>query len=277
MTGMLVNGEPVSVVTAQDRAVQYGDGLFETIALRNGKLELWAQHMERMQQGCRRLGLPVIDEQIWRQDIARLHPGNHAVIKLLLSRGASGRGYRYADPVTPTRMVSLHDWPDYSGCWMGQGVRVGLCATPVSVNRALAGIKHLNRLDNVLARNEWQDINIAEGLMADDVGNVVEGTMSNLFAVKNNILMTPVLNRAGVSGVMRHLVLDMARQQQLAISECDIRIADLFEMDELFLTNSVIGIWPVIQLDKKQFQAGRITQLLKQTLLSEMAKHVSPV
>lgn len=277
MTTMLINGEPLSIMACNDRAVQYGDGLFETIALRNGQLELWAQHMARMRLGCQRLNLPLIDEQIWLNDIAQLRVSGNAVIKLLQSRGVGGRGYYYNDDIKSTRVVCVHDWPNYPQQWSEQGVTVCVCQTPVSANKSLAGIKHLNRLDNVLARNEWHDTQIAEGLMADHAGNVIEGTMSNLFAVKNNILFTPVLNDAGVRGVMRDHIVGVARSHQLSVNECAIKMHDLFAMDELFLTNSIIGIWPVTKLEHKQFSAGALTQKLKQLLLLEQAANVSSV
>lgn len=273
MTTTLINGELISLISAQDRAVQYGDGLFETIAWRHGKLELWSQHMARMQRGCQRLGMPVIDEKIWLDDIKQLPRADKAVIKLIQSRGVGGRGYRYQTDMTPTRAVSVHAWPDYPSQWAEQGVMVRLCQTPVSVNRALAGIKHLNRLDNVLARNEWQDTHIAEGLMSNDAGMVIEGTMSNLFAVKNNVLLTPALQQSGVCGVMRERVIAIAQAQSMQVTECDIKQNELFTMDELFLTNSLIGLWPVKQLEQQVFQVGKVTCLLKQSLIMELNKY----
>lgn len=275
MTNTIINGECISLLAAQDRAVQYGDGVFETIAWRQGKLELWPQHLARMQRGCRRLGMPVVDEKLWLDDIKRLPRADQAVIKLIQSRGACGRGYRYSAATAPTRIVSLHAWPDYPASWAEQGVNLRLCQTPISVNSALAGIKHLNRLDNVLARNEWQDADIAEGLMCNAAGQVIEGTMSNVFAVKNNVLLTPSLQQAGVYGVMREQVMALARAQSIPVRECDITPAELLTMDELFLTNSLIGIWPVIQLEQQRFDAGKITGLLKKSLHLEMAHYVS--
>jgi 4-amino-4-deoxychorismate lyase len=277
MTTTLINGELISLIPVQDRAVQYGDGLFETIAWRNGKLELWPQHMARMQRGCQRLGMPIINEKIWLVDIKQLPLADNAVIKLIQSRGAGGRGYRYNADMAPTRVVSVYAWPDYPPQWAEQGVVIRLCQTPVSVNHALAGIKHLNRLDNVLARNEWQDADIAEGLMSNDAGDVIEGTMSNVFAVKNNVLLTPALQQSGVCGVMRERVMALAHAQSIPVTECNIKQTELFNMDEVFLTNSLIGIWPVKQLEQQSFNVGKVTCLLKQSLQMELTKYGSPV
>jgi 4-amino-4-deoxychorismate lyase len=141
----------------------------------------------------------------------------------------------------------------------------------------MAGLKHFNRLENVLARNEWIDNSIAEGLMLDDHGNVIEGTMSNVFAAKDGELHTPQLNRAGVSGVMRAHVINLAKQQNLIVHEHDISLSTLRQMDEVFLTNSLIGIWPVKKIQATDFTVGRITQLLiKKLKLNDYAQAISP-
>lgn len=275
MTNTIINGEPASVLASNDRAIQYGDGLFETLAVRNGKIEYWSQHMARLRRGCLQLQLPIIDENIWLDDIKQLNTGVNSVIKLVQTRGAGGRGYNYQDDIKPTRMVVVSEWPAYPLHWTEQGVWVRRCATPITMNTALAGVKHLNRLDNVLARHEWQDKNIAEGLMCDASDNVIEGTMSNVFAIKDNLLYTPALHRAGVRGVMREQIMFMAAQLNFSVQERDISIKELFTMDEIFLSNSLIGIWPVITIDEKNYTVGKITKILQQHLKQDVSRHDS--
>ena len=275
MSSVIINGEPGTQLASSDRAIQYGDGVFETLAWRDRGLEFWPQHMARMQQACKQLKLPVIDPTIWLQDISQLTLGERAVIKLILSRGTGGRGYAFSDKLQPSRLVAAYAWPNYSPQLNTQGIALRRCATPVSMNTALAGIKHLNRLDNVLARNEWQDSAIAEGLMCDIDDNVIEGTMSNLFAVKQSVLYTPLLNRAGVRGVIREQIILIANRLKLSVIERDIKVNELLTMDELFITNSLIGIWPVIKFENAHYAVGKMTQQLQQQLQQDLRTHVT--
>lgn len=269
MTQFMVNGNNGDSISLQDRGLHYGDGLFETIAYDSGKLLLWSQHMQRLQAGSERLGLPVIPEQQWLDDIQQLSfEQPRAVIKIIQTRGPGGRGY-YATELTPTRIVSLYPWPSYPES-NGQGVKLRFCETNVSVNSTLAGLKHLNRLDNVLARNEWHDPAIAEGLMLDGIGMVIEGTMSNVFGIKDNVLYTPDLTRAGVAGVVRDEILQLAGKQGMDIRCMDISQQQLLDMDELFISNSVIGIWPVIQLDNHRWTKGPVTNKITEMLTREI-------
>jgi len=272
MNTVLINGEQLSSIACSDRGLHYGDGLFETIAYRNGRLQFWREHLQRMHNGCRRLGLVPVDEQRWLDDIARLDLAGDAVVKLLLTRGSGGRGYRAPATVNATRMVAAYDYPDYPE-QNSAGVRVRICNTPVSMNSALAGIKHLNRLDNVLARNEWQDEDIAEGLMCDDLGHVIEGTMSNLFGVQNNALYTPVLKKSGIEGIIRQKVIELAKAGDIVIQQVAITRDQLLRMDEVFLTNSLMGIWPVIQIDKQKYEKGAVTRMLMERLDMEQGAY----
>lgn len=248
MQNILINGQAASQIDVRDRGFQYGDGVFETIACRNGQLQFWQAHMQRLQGACERLNLPVIPEQQWLDDIASLQPRGDAVIKLILSRGVSGRGYAYSDSEQqPVRVCAVYPWPDYPQ-QNQQGIRVMICKTPLSINPALAGIKHLNRLDNVLARNEWRDAGIAEGLMLDHQQHVVEGTMSNVFCVLDDQLYTPSLEQCGVRGVMRKQIIQLARSQGITVNEIDISLQNFLQMDEICVSNSLIGIWPVTSI-----------------------------
>jgi 4-amino-4-deoxychorismate lyase len=137
---------------------------------------------------------------------------------------------------------------------------VRYCATRATENTALAGLKHLNRLDSVLAQLEWSDPAIAEGLLCDSQGSVVGGTMSNLFAVRDRTMLTPRIDRCGVSGIMRSVVIDAARNEGLEVVEQALSLADVAAADELFLTNSIIGVWPVRALDAKNYPVGAVTR-----------------
>jgi len=254
MNKILVNGNEQSSVDVRDRGFQYGDGLFETIAYKNGQLQLWDEHMQRLQESAERLSLSTVDESLWLDDIKKLNLSTDAVVKLTLTRGVSGRGYVYGNDATTSRISAAYNWPEYAES-NSLGVTACLCETPISVNSALAGIKHLNRLDNVLARNEWNDAHIAEGFMLDQNQHVIEGTMSNVFCVLDDELYTPSLECSGVAGVMRQHVIKLAEKNNIPVNVIDISEQNFLHMDSLFITNSLIGVWPVtkILVDDQQF------------------------
>jgi len=192
-----------------------------------------------------------------------------AVLKLILSRGEGGRGYRYPESVQPSRIFMRHPWPDHPQQNGREGVQVRFCNITLARQPALAGLKHLNRLEQVLARNEWQDAQMAEGLMLDENGNVIEGTMSNVFMVQNGILYTPDLSACGVAGIMRDTVLELARNTDMTVRITNITKDQLCEADEIFLTNSLIGIWPVNRLEGQTFAVGDISRRLQMLLNRE--------
>ena len=247
MNKVFINGSEQSNVNVADRGFQYGDGIFETVAYKNGQLQLWDEHMQRMQDSAERLSLAITDESYWLDDIKKLNLSGDAVIKLTLTRGISGRGYAYANNDATSRITAVYNWPDYAEN-NSEGVTACLCETPISVNSALAGIKHLNRLDNVLARNEWSDAHIAEGFMLDHNKHVIEGTMSNVFCVLDDEIYTPSLQSSGVAGVMRHHIMKLAEISAIPVNVIDISEQNFLHMDSIFITNSLIGIWPVTKI-----------------------------
>ncbi len=260
MIGMLVNGVPGTSIDANDRGLHYGDGLFETIAVHDGAPALWDRHMRRLSLGCERLGITPIDTaQLLRESLQLCDGVAQGVLKIIITRGSAGRGYRAPPSGTaqPTRLVALHAWQEYPVAFWVEGVAVRLCSTRLSSNPALAGIKHLNRLEQVLARSEWDDTAIPEGLMLDGEGHVIEGTMSNLFIVRNERLLTPDLSRCGVAGVMRAGILDSMRDAGIPAEITQITLDDVKSSDEVFLCNSLIGVWPVKHFAGIDFPAHR--------------------
>ncbi len=264
---MLIDGKDSDLIAADDRGLLYGDGLFETLAVHNGEPRLWPQHMARLTQGCARLGITPPAADLLHDEARSLCAGSgRAVLKIIVTRGSGGRGYRPPSPALPRRILSLHPWPDYPEHWSRQGINVRLCDTPLGASPRLAGLKHLNRLEQVLARAEWDDPEIAEGLMLDTAGGLVEGTMSNLFLVRDGRLRTPALERCGVAGVMRARVLELAAQGGIACEVSELGLADLQAADEVFVCNSVIGIWPVRRVQNMEFTPGPVTRFLQQAM-----------
>ena len=274
----LLNGESRHLVDVSDRGFQYGDGLFETLEVLQGKALFLDRHLQRLTDGCQRLLLPPPDWQLLQQEAQQLIANTeHGVLKIIITRGVGGRGYRQPDAIVPTRLLSLHPYPQYPSALQSQGIVTRFCDQLLSINPSLAGIKHLNRLEQVLARAEWRDEAIQEGLMRDSNGHLIEGTMSNLFMVKNAVLYTPALTQSGIAGIVRQLVLEFAEQISLPVSIQSLNKDQLLQADEVFVTNSVIGIWPVKQIAEQFFQVGAWTQrlqtLLNQARLSEVENH----
>jgi 4-amino-4-deoxychorismate lyase len=266
---LLIDGVPTDRVAVTDRGLHYGDGLFETVAVTEGVPELWQRHLHRLCLGCERLAIPMPDADLLRAEAGRVCAGTRrAVLKLILTRGHGGRGYRPPQEARPTRILALYPWPDYPAAWWQEGVEVRVCRHRLSLNPILAGIKHLNRLDQVLARGEWSDPEISEGLLLDPLGQVIEGTMSNLFLVRTGHLITPALTQAGIAGVMRGLIMDAAATLGISCHSSPLTLTDLMDADELFLCNSIIGIWPVRLLESRVYKPvpGAITARLSEAI-----------
>jgi len=265
MLDCLINGEKTSSISVEDRGLQYGDGLFETLLWSNNQALMFNAHYQRMQTGARALQLPMPDIAGWLRDIQSLQKDDRCVIKLILTRGASGRGYAIPEHATVTRIALAYAMP--ASVYPEQGLKLKVCHTPVSENSTLAGIKHLNRLENVLARSELLDCH--EGLMLDRNSNVIEATQSNLFGVKDNTLITPALTASGIKGIVRQWLMDKALETGVSCQERDLPLAELQQVDELLLCNSVMGIRRVSQLEQKNYVRTDMYQYFKQLYQQE--------
>ena len=268
MTNVLINGEAKETISIHDRGLQYGDGLFETMAVHNGRIHLWEDHWQRLALGCEKLSITLPNKELIKKEIALLCENKDEaqfVIKLIVTRGEGQRGYRFTAEQNVTRILSSHAWPDYPESYQTEGVAVHYCETTLSENIMLAGIKHLNRLEQILARNEWDTDEFQEGLMLTAQSNVVDGTMSNIFAVLDNKIFTPGLSLCGVAGVMRKKIINVAKEKGFAVYEKEFSKSELEMADELFLSNSLFGIWPIRIIAKTRFtKIGNITKQLQE-------------
>ena len=258
-----VDGQPADVLSLKDRGLAYGDGLFETIAVRNGIPVLLERHLQRLELGCQRLALKLDRIELSAELEAYARCLGDGVLKLIVTRGDSLRGYA-ADPNAPVRRI-LQGSPSavYPDAHAEHGVRLFPCTTRLSEQPLLAGLKHLNRLEQVLARAEWRDGEHAEGLMLDTSGRVIEGVFSNLFLVRNGVLFTADLSRCGVAGVMRAELLFQAESQGIATQITDIGLEQLHQADEVFVCNSVYGVWPVHACGSARWSVGPLTRKLQ--------------
>jgi 4-amino-4-deoxychorismate lyase len=252
-----INGRPRSLIESRDRGLLYGDGVFETMRVRGRRVRLLDFHLERLLEGCRRHAIRPPAVRTLRGEIAtRAARETNAVLKLIVTRGAGERGYRPSGAERTTRILSLDPLPSAAASL--PAVHVRMCHTPIGQNPLLAGVKTLNRLESVMARSEWHDASVWEGLMCDLDGHVICGTMSNLFLRRGSTLMTPVLDRCGVAGVMRRWVLGEARNLRLRTWQGRLRWDTIAEAEEVFMTNAVAGIVSValIEHGKRRVRLG---------------------
>ncbi|HUQ53779.1 MAG TPA: aminodeoxychorismate lyase [Gammaproteobacteria bacterium] len=257
-----MNGHSTGVDPA-DRGLAYGDGLFETMAANDGVIRWFDLHLDRLEEGCRRLEIPAPSRSLLAHEIAAHCPREgRAVVKLIVTRGPGARGYLPPEPATPTRVLTISPWPDYPDSHYRSGISARVCQLRLGENPALAGIKHLCRLEQVLAQLELRGYAVQQGLLLDTSGHVVGGTGSNLFAVHGGELATPLLDRCGIKGVMRRAVLETARELGIRAAERDLALADVLAADELFVTNALFGIWPVTDIDGRPFAIGSTTRQL---------------
>ncbi len=246
----LVNGILAESLNLNDRAIQFGDGVFRTLKVVGGQIEFWPAHYAKLLSDCARIGIAAPSEALLLADIKTLEPHDHS-IKIIISRGESARGYVASAQIQPNRIVQLAPLPAYLPSLYTEGAVLRVCETRASWQPALAGIKHLNRLENVIARREWSDSAVFDGVMLDRDGWVIEGVMSNIFALIDGVWCTPQLNESGVAGVYRSLLLKNGFLGTLPVTERPINLDDLYAAKQVFICNSLAGCVPVRQCEQQ--------------------------
>lgn len=264
---IMVNGTWDSSIPVMDRAVMYGDGVFRTMRMRQGQVKCWPLQYRKLHTDCQALDIlcpaqPVLEQDL--QQLARDEPD--CVVKIIVSRGEGGRGYSVPAAVLPNRVLLTAPEPQYPMEFWQAGVKLHLCEIRLSHQPRLAGIKHLNRLENVLARMEWDDASIADGLLLDAEGWVIEGTMANIFMRMGQRLVTPELSACGVAGLQRERILKHAPELGLTLEIARFSLPHLLQAEEIFLCNSLIGVWPVCQIGTSTFTPGPTAKQMQHIL-----------
>jgi 4-amino-4-deoxychorismate lyase len=265
----LVNGKPQAVVSVFDRGLNYGDGVFETILCRNARPTLWALHLDRLCLGLARLNIAlkssVIEgykEKVLEQVVAD-GLETQGLLKIIVTRGVGARGYAPSGSA-PIVIMSWFAKPSVSSDSAEHGVSASICAIKLSRNAQLAGVKHLNRLEQVLAAQELQASDADEGLLLDTENNIVEAVSKNIFLVKRGVLYTPLLTHAGVTGVMREQIINIiAPALDITVIEKDIAASSLTEFDEAFVCNSVQGLWTLKSISNNELVIGKTSKLIQ--------------
>lgn len=251
MLDCLVNGEISTVISAGDRGLHYGDGVFETLLVERGVPRFWQLHVDRLNIGCETLGLEQTRQNVLLREVQTVSAGlSSCVVKIIISRGESSRGYRPVRNGTVCRIIAAYPSPEQPD---EPGINTRICDLRLAIQPALAGIKHLNRLEQVLASAEWSDPSIQDGILLDREDHVISGISGNIFLVSGDRLLTPRMDRCGVRGVMRSAILHAfgSRCEQRRIT-----LDMLPEADEVFICNSVRGVVPVLKVGHWEYQIG---------------------
>jgi 4-amino-4-deoxychorismate lyase len=263
----LINGKFVDELAAHDRGLHYGDGLFETITVENMQLLCWDEHLKRLERGCIKLNIAVPDKNLLKNEVSELiNTESQGVIKIIISRGQGGRGYKILENIAPTRIISLYPWSYQYDQNSSSGVKTRICKYRYAKNPLLAGIKHLNRLEQILARSEWNDDSIAEGIVMDSENYIIEGTMSNIFCIIGKTLYTPDLSACGIEGIVRGKIIELASNLKFNVEIKKMPLGFLMNAEEIFMCNSIIGVWPVNIIDETKFSKHKKTQNIIKTL-----------
>lgn len=283
-----VDGESQQTVDILDRSFQYGDGCFTTMLVQGGQIQHFHDHQRRVDECLKALRISALDwdvVNVWLDsalqhiqnnalhEIANRHETNKphnqkAGIKLHVSRGSGGRGYSTKNIAKPTVTISTFDFPSNYSAWQDSGIELGVCQQALGLSPLLAGHKHNNRLEQILMKDEMDQANEVDGVVLDILGNVIETTMANLFWRKGDTIFTPQLTQSGVAGVMRKQVLTALNQAELSVTISDYCLSQLMQADEVFMTNSILGVAPVTRISETQFNIGTVTRSLQGQLNS---------
>jgi 4-amino-4-deoxychorismate lyase len=263
--GCWIDGVSGGAVPADDRGLHYGDGLFETLRIRSGTVRFLEAHLARLTLGCERLRISFAAMPELRADIAaaaRQAP-SQAVLKVIVTRGSAiRRGYAPEGHETARRVVSL--WPEtVLPAAIAEGAALHVSSIRLAENPALAGIKHLSRIENVMAAREAAARGAFDAVLLDASGRLVSGAMTNLFIVRSGTLLTPRVDLCGVAGVMRAIVTRECAALGIRVSEGRVGLQELFAADEAFITNARIGVVPVRRVGEHSFQMNDVARQLR--------------
>lgn len=259
----LINGAWQHSLAANDRAIQFGDGCFTTARVINGEIALFDAHLARLEHACDKLALSCPDINVLREEmrsVAQSHA--HAVLKVIITRGAGGRGYSPAGCVSPNRLLSIAPYPDFYTQWREQGITLTQSPVQLGRNPYLAGIKHLNRLEQVLIRHHLEQSGAHEALVLDSEGWLTECCAANLFWRKGQHVFTPKLDQAGVNGLMRQHILCQLAGSPWQLTETRASLDELETAEEVVICNALMPLVPVNQAMHTRYSSRELYHYL---------------
>jgi 4-amino-4-deoxychorismate lyase len=269
----LINGDFSQVITPLDRGFAYGDGVFRTMLMRDGQPDNWPLHYQKLVADCAVIGIVCPSAELLMSDMQQLFSTDIidkrlAVAKIIITRGEGERGYAQPAITNPTRVVLKSTMPQYVEENHLNGVQLHLCKTKLGEQGKLAGIKHLNRLENVMARMEWHEESIFDGVMLDHQGSVIECTMSNIFARFDKVLITPDLSRCGVAGVTRQRIIWLESMLKLNVEVKPLPLVKMALADEVIICNSLYGALQVNQVGHYKWPQQNLAKNIRSALTS---------
>ena len=258
-----INGKPQSDLPADDRATQFGDGCFTTARVVDGQVHLLSAHLQRLRDACQRLMIPFSDWSVLEQEMVTYAAGHqHAVLKVLLSRGSGGRGYSGSACTHPTRILSISAWPAHYQRWREQGITLTLSPVRLGRNPLLAGIKHLNRLEQVLIRTHLEQTDADDALVLDSDGWLTECCAANIFWRQGSDVFTPRVDQAGVNGIMRQHCIRLLAASDYTLREVNAPEPALAEADEVIICNALMPVIPVRAYGELRWSARELYHFL---------------
>ncbi len=259
----LINGTEQQQLAASDRAIQFGDGCFTTARILAGQIQFAAAHLQRLRLACERLFIPFHNWDLLAQEMADMARGKaDGVVKVILSRGVGGRGYSMENCDTPTRILSVSARPAHYARWQQEGITLALSDVRLGRNPLLAGIKHLNRLEQVLIRAGLEQTDADEALALDSEGWVTECCAANIFWRQGQHVFTPRLDQAGVDGIMRQYCLRQLASSGFHVVEVNARQQALALAEEVIICNALMPVVPVRQWADLRWPARDLYQFL---------------
>lgn len=265
----LINGDSNQRISPLDRGFAYGDGVFRTMLMRNGQPEHWPLHYQKLVADCAAIGIVCPSAELLMSDMQQLFPiteNQLEVAKIIITRGEGERGYAPPAITNPTRVLIKSAMPHYATDNLTKGVSLHMCETRLPEQNKLAGIKHLNRLENVLARMEWHDESLFDGLMLDHQDNVIECTMSNIFARFDDLLVTPDLSLCGVAGITRQRIIWLASTLNLKVEIKPLPFAKMALADEVLICNSLYGALSVHKIGHRKWPQQNLAKNIRDAL-----------
>lgn len=268
----LINGSFDLSISPLDRGFTYGDGVFRTMKIKDGQPISWPFHYQKLVADCAAIGIVCPSAELLMSDIQLLFPisefddGQVQVVKVIITRGEGERGYAPPAVTIPSRVLIKSAMPSYADTHYTQGVRLHLCDTRLALQPKLAGIKHLNRLENILARMEWRDESVFDGLMLDQHDHVIECTMSNIFVRVGKNLYTPDLNQCGVAGITRQRILGLETIIGLTTYVKTLTLPELLSADEVIICNSLFGVFQVTAIGDHTWEQQPLAHTIRNIL-----------
>lgn len=264
----LVNGSFNSTISALDRGLAYGDGVFRTLKVANGIPVHWPLHYQKLVEDCSAIGIVCPSADLFISDFTQLFSLDEPtfVAKIIITRGEGERGYKPSSIVSPLRVMIKSNLPDYLPSYFAEGVHLQVCETRLGHQAKLAGVKHLNRLENILARMEWSAPEVVDGIMLDIEDNVIECTAANIFARFGDVLVTPSLDLCGVAGITRMQILSRVNTLNLKAKIEKLDLKKLLSADEIVISNSLYSAWQVRSIEDKTWAKQALAEKIRKAI-----------